>query len=274
MRRFFPFSTERTHSTSMTVTNSDCNMFRFSTQTTSSGCANRFLNSVLTISFSWAPIYPNDTKHFVQFKEYLNNLKNFTLKSYIYVPWTRLLKLRLKGIRLDPSIVTTRHLPRTEYLDMLSQSKVVVDVSNRFQTGLAMRVIEALAMHKKILTDNPHITREPFFQSGNICLFDAAHPSFPPDGSTGRSIDRSHCFLSENGSIGYGPTEPISRPAFTLQTLMKVNPLACCECIFDFHRHCYRSDSRGISCGNGRDTAYRPYEPFSLPFCLSFCATR
>ena len=63
MRRFFPFSIERTHSTSMTVTNSDCNTFRFSTQTTSSGCANRFLNSVLTISFSWAPIYPNDTKH-------------------------------------------------------------------------------------------------------------------------------------------------------------------------------------------------------------------
>lgn len=123
---------------------------------------------------------PERYKALVQFKEYLNNLKNFTLKSYIYVPWTRLLKLRLKGIRLDPSIVTTRHLPRTEYLDMLSQSKVVVDVSNRFQTGLAMRVIEALAMHKKILTDNPHITREPFFQSGNICLFDAAHPSSPP----------------------------------------------------------------------------------------------
>lgn len=138
---------------------------------------------------------PERYKALVQFKEYLNNLKNFTLKSYIYVPWTRLLKLRLKGIRLDPSIVTTRHLPRTEYLDMLSQSKVVVDVSNRFQTGLAMRVIEALAMHKKILTDNPHITREPFFQSGNICLFDAAHPSFPPEW-VDRPFNRSVALLS------------------------------------------------------------------------------
>ncbi|MBO3273555.1 hypothetical protein, partial [Hymenobacter defluvii] len=53
----------------------------------------------------------------------------------------------LKLIKFNP-------MNRKEYLRIFSQSKAIVDVSNAKQTGMAMRVIDAIGSGKKVLTTN------------------------------------------------------------------------------------------------------------------------
>lgn len=106
---------------------------------------------------------------------------DYCLKKFIYLPKTSLIKEVIKGSRFDYDIVSTRHLSRPDYLDILKRSKIVVDVSNRGQTGLAMRIIEALSLEKKVMTDNVNIVNEPFYDSRNIYIFDATNPCVPDD---------------------------------------------------------------------------------------------
>lgn len=112
-----------------------------------------------------------------------NKLKetNYKLNSFIYITRTSLLKEICKGTKLDYSIVSTRHLERKKYLSMLNSTKVMVDVSNNGQTGLAMRIIEALTMRKKVMTSNPYIKDEPFYNSQNISIFDVNNPIINDD---------------------------------------------------------------------------------------------
>jgi len=119
---------------------------------------------------------PERYKALVRFKEALND--SYSLKSFIYIPSSSLKKERLKGVKLDNSLISTRHMSRDEYLETLNQSRVIVDVSNPRQTGLAMRIIEALASRRKILTVNKAILQDPYYNLNNIALFDPEHPEF------------------------------------------------------------------------------------------------
>jgi hypothetical protein len=96
----------------------------------------------------------------IRFREFCSQ-NNFSLKVYLYMPFTSYLKERLRGIKPDRSIVSLKHMKRENYLELLGQSSVVVDVSSPNQTGLAMRIIEALAANAKILTNNHHIKEDP-----------------------------------------------------------------------------------------------------------------
>lgn len=118
---------------------------------------------------------PERYEALLKFKESIRGT-GYRLKSYIYIPETSLKKEQLKGVRLDMSIVSTTHMPRAEYLSLLNDSRVVVDVSNPRQTGLAMRIIEALASRRKILTANKFIVNEPFYNPQNIAIFDIDNP--------------------------------------------------------------------------------------------------
>jgi hypothetical protein len=111
----------------------------------------------------------------VSFLEYIKKT-NYSVKIYIYIPVTSLIKELLKGNILDRNIVSIKHLNRQKYLNILSESKVIVDVSNIAQTGLAMRIIEALALNKKIMTTNKNIQKEPFYPHKNIFIFDMEKP--------------------------------------------------------------------------------------------------
>lgn len=110
----------------------------------------------------------------LQFRDSLP--KEYSLKAFIYIPSSSLKKERIKGIKLDMSIVSTKHMSREEYLSTLNQSRVVVDVSNPLQTGLAMRIIEALASHRKVLTVNNFILNDPCYNPQNIAVFDVNNP--------------------------------------------------------------------------------------------------
>lgn len=82
---------------------------------------------------------------------------NFSIKCFLYLPFTSYIKEIIKGKKINNQIISLKPMQRKEYLSILNNSKVMVDVSNPMQTGLAMRVIEALALNVKILTSNYNI---------------------------------------------------------------------------------------------------------------------
>lgn len=88
-------------------------------------------------------------------------IKNkFNIKCFLYLPFTSYIKELIKGTKINNQIVSLKPMSRKEYLNILKNSKVMVDVSNPNQTGLAMRVIEALALNTKILTNNYNIKND------------------------------------------------------------------------------------------------------------------
>ncbi len=66
------------------------------------------------------------------------------------------------------SSLTTRRLTTPQLIQLIRNSKAVLDVSNRYQTGLTMRTFEALGAGRMLLTTNVSIAREPFYDSDQI----------------------------------------------------------------------------------------------------------
>jgi hypothetical protein len=85
---------------------------------------------------------------------------NLNIKCFLYLPSTSYIKERLKGKNVNTKIVSSKPMDRKEYLSILNNSRVMVDVSSPNQTGLSMRVIEALASDVKILTNNCNIKND------------------------------------------------------------------------------------------------------------------
>lgn len=95
----------------------------------------------------------------------------FRAKIFMYIPFKTYVKERIKGKVFDKEIISTKPLDRKSYLELLSRTKVVVDVSNKNQSGLAMRVIESIGAGKKILTNNKFIVRERAYNETRVSLF-------------------------------------------------------------------------------------------------------
>lgn len=107
----------------------------------------------------------------LKFKEFCAG-NGYKLRSFLYMPFTTRVKYFLKRKTLDRSVVSFKHMERTQYLELLSKSRIMVDVSNSKQTGLAMRVIEALACQTKVATNNGFFKKDDLIRdSGMVSLF-------------------------------------------------------------------------------------------------------
>lgn len=107
----------------------------------------------------------------LKFKEYCIK-EGYKLKPFLYMPFTTRLKYFFKGNKIDRTIVSFKHMNRFEYLEILSKSHIMVDVSNPGQTGLAMRVIESLACNTKVVTNNVYFEKDEIVKkSGMVTLF-------------------------------------------------------------------------------------------------------
>jgi hypothetical protein len=107
----------------------------------------------------------------LKFKEFC--LKNgYKLKPFLFMPFTTRVKYFLKGKKLDQSVISYKHMDRADYLKILAATRIMVDVSNPRQTGLAMRVIESLACKTKIVTNNRYFEKDVVVKnSGMVSLF-------------------------------------------------------------------------------------------------------
>ena len=110
------------------------------------------------------------------FRDYAEK-QRWKLKAFLYMPFTTYVKERFRGVKIDHSIISFKQMSRKEYLSILCTSKVMVDVSNPNQTGLAMRIIEAFACGAKVLTNNRRLIEDKLYISSNVCFFDDKSPS-------------------------------------------------------------------------------------------------
>lgn len=114
--------------------------------------------------------FPERYKAVISFRDFAVG-NNYKLKAFLYMPFSSYLKEIFKGNFLDRSIVSFIPMHRDEYLNILSKSKVMVDVSNPRQTGLAMRVIEAIAMNVKVLTNNMNLKQDKLVENTELFSF-------------------------------------------------------------------------------------------------------
>lgn len=57
-----------------------------------------------------------------------------------------------------------------EYLDMINHSRSILDITQKGQDGLSLRIMEAIFLNKKILTTNEYITEMEFYNPNNILV--------------------------------------------------------------------------------------------------------
>ena len=125
--------------------------------------------------------FPERYQAVLKFKQFaLNN--NYTIKAFLFMPFTSYVKAILKRTSIDRSIVSFKPMKRKQYLEILSKSRVMVDVSNPNQTGLAMRVVEALATNTKVLTNNYRLTEDSnIYNKAAVAFFDDHNPQLSND---------------------------------------------------------------------------------------------
>ena len=143
-------------------------------------CNYSFNKELASDFFFMGTFIPERYNALVKFKKYISN-KKYKLNHFIYIKKTSLLKEYIKGRKIDLTLISTRHMNRDVYLSFLASTRIVVDVSSNGQTGLAMRIIEALTRKKKIITSNKYIKDEPYYNSNNILVYDTNNPSIPED---------------------------------------------------------------------------------------------
>ncbi|MDF2613500.1 MAG: capsular biosynthesis protein CpsH [Clostridia bacterium] len=68
-----------------------------------------------------------------------------------------------------------------EIAEVIDKTKVVLDVQHPKQTGLTMRTIEMIGMHKKLITTNQSIKKYDFYNPENIAVIDRNAIKIPED---------------------------------------------------------------------------------------------
>lgn len=100
---------------------------------------------------------------------------NMNVFSFLYTPnklvflykkyfCNELVGLSLKG-------VSSTSMSREEVIDVISDSRVVIDINHPSQVGLTIRTIETLAAGKKLITTNKEIKDYDFYNEDNILYY-------------------------------------------------------------------------------------------------------
>ena len=72
-------------------------------------------------------------------------------------------------------------LAKSDILEIVSASKVILDFQHPNQTGLTMRTIEMLGARRKLITTNTNVRKYDFYNPDNITIIDRAAPVIQAD---------------------------------------------------------------------------------------------
>jgi len=61
-------------------------------------------------------------------------------------------------------------IPYKDYLDILSSSRTILDIVNEGVSGLTLRVLESIYFGKKLITNNPEVSKYDFYNPNNIFI--------------------------------------------------------------------------------------------------------
>lgn len=116
-------------------------------------------------------------------KELEHNNPDLIIGSYLYNPrWQIWLHktFRSKYNHVKYTDLRYKRLSFNEVAELYMDSKAIIDIPMPGQRGLTIRTIEALAMHKKIITSNSNITKYDFYDKSNIYIMPEGSSELPP----------------------------------------------------------------------------------------------
>lgn len=123
---------------------------------------------------------PERYEGLLAFEQYAKQ-HNLTLRFFLYMHWRHFLIEKLKGAPLQRRYFSFKMLSRSGYFDLFRQARAIVDVSNRGQTGMAMRVLDALVAGKKVITTNPWIVKDENHEPAQVAVVDLDNIALPED---------------------------------------------------------------------------------------------
>ncbi len=83
--------------------------------------------------------------------------------------------------KIDRAFISFESLSKEEVIAIFNTSKVILDIEHPKQSGLTIRVFEALAKRKKILTTSRDITSYDFYNPSIVCFLDRNNIALPID---------------------------------------------------------------------------------------------
>jgi hypothetical protein len=98
-----------------------------------------------------------------------NNNCNF--KAVLYIPIPMFIKEIIKGKKLNLNLISLRPIKRKLFLNYLSKSRCIIDITYSDQSGLPMRVIEAAGALLPVLSTNKNIMNE-FINKVPVAIID------------------------------------------------------------------------------------------------------
>lgn len=108
-------------------------------------------------------------------KEISSRLKEKKIFQYSYIPPSRYLLNILKRAPLKPTKLKSISLSKV--CEIIQQSFSVLDITDINQTGYTFRTIDAMAAGRKLITTNPFVQYEKFYDKQNILIIDRNNPT-------------------------------------------------------------------------------------------------
>lgn len=82
----------------------------------------------------------------------------------------------------NPKIrLVSKTLSMEDVFEKMNDSKILIDLVRKDQTGLSFRIFEAIALHKKIITNNETIIKYDFYNPNNILVINELSQDIPDD---------------------------------------------------------------------------------------------
>ena len=75
-----------------------------------------------------------------------------------------------------PFTIRHSYVNYADYLDMVSQSKAILDITQQGQNGFSMRVMESIFLNKKLVSTNMALLSANFYDPNNILVIDLQNP--------------------------------------------------------------------------------------------------
>ena len=114
----------------------------------------------------------------------IDSLK-FNVFFYFYSPSKILFilqKILYKEFRkISNDDISFKSLNKKEIINIIENSKCIIDIEHPLQQGLTMRTIEMLGARKKLITTNKNIKEYDFYNTKNICIVDRDNPIISKD---------------------------------------------------------------------------------------------
>lgn len=121
------------------------------------------INYLYVSTYSW--------ERYCKLLELIKAMKNCCFFYYLYIPFSVYMKELFRFRFINIKYLPFRPLARENYLNLLSRTYCLIDVTNSHQSGLPMRIVEGFGMGVNVLSTNPYVVHETNM-AGNIKYFD------------------------------------------------------------------------------------------------------